>query len=132
MLHLKWSAFMTQIGPLVYPKCIDCCKWHDCVTITFQHSSAQKKCPIGSWNLIAWLFKVSKLMKFILKHIWMHWFQIWFWFWNYVFNKVIIFTLFKTWMPNINDINHNIIKQLLYLACNYKLDMKNANVKKIN
>lgn len=65
LLHLKWSTFMTQIGFLVYPKCTYCCKWHDYVTITFQHSSTQKKCPIGSWNLIAWLFKMSKLVKFI-------------------------------------------------------------------
>jgi len=35
-------------------------------------------------------------------------------------------------MHNINDINHNVIKQLLYLACNYKLGTKNVNVKKIN
>jgi hypothetical protein len=35
-------------------------------------------------------------------------------------------------MHNINDINHNVIKQLLYLACNYKLGMKNKNIKKIN
>ncbi len=35
-------------------------------------------------------------------------------------------------MHDINDINHNVIKQLLYLACNYKLGTKNANVKKIN